>query len=121
MIRIVIADDHDLLREATHIALKAVDDIDVVGVAKDGAEVVEIVSRLRPDVVLMDLAMPRLDGIEATRQLLELQPALRIVAWTTAEGGSQASAALAAGAVLVIYKDIDLDSVINAIRAAVGH
>jgi DNA-binding NarL/FixJ family response regulator len=121
MIRLVIADDHDLLREAVHDALKDVPDIDVVGVAKDGLEAVEIASKLGPDVVLMDLAMPCLDGIEATRKLLELQPALRVVAWTTAAGDQQADAALAAGAVSVIYKDVDLDVVINAIRAAVGH
>lgn len=118
MIRLMIVDDHDLLREAIHIALKDVHNIDVVGVAKDGLEALETASRLRPDAVLMDMAMPRLDGIEATRRLLHLQPDVRVLAWTTADGGRQAEAALAAGAVSVIYKDGDLDSLIEAIRTA---
>jgi DNA-binding NarL/FixJ family response regulator len=63
--------------------------------------------------------MPHLDGIEATRRLLQLQPEVRVVAWTSAAGGRQADAALAAGAVSVIYKDADLDSVIDDIRSAV--
>jgi len=119
MIRLMIVDDHDLLREAIHIALNDVHDIDVVGVAKDGLEALETASRLKPDAVLMDLSMPHLDGIEATRRLLQLQPEIRVIAWTSAAGGRQVAAALAAGAGSVIYKDADLDSVIHDIRSAV--
>ncbi|HEY0691366.1 MAG TPA: response regulator transcription factor [Kribbella sp.] len=115
----MIVDDHDLLRDAIHIALKDVHDIDLVGVAKDGLEALETAARLSPDAVLMDLAMPHLDGIEATRRLLQLQPQIRVVAWTSAAGGMQADAALTAGAVSVIYKDAELDSIIQAIRAAI--
>ncbi|MDX6247823.1 MAG: hypothetical protein QOF10_1183 [Kribbellaceae bacterium] len=119
MIRLMIVDDHDLLRDAIHIALKDVHDIDVVGVAKDGLEALETAARVSPDAVLMDLAMPHLDGIEATRRLLQLQPQIRVVAWTSAAGGRQADAALTAGAVSVIYKDAELESIIQAIRTAI--
>jgi DNA-binding NarL/FixJ family response regulator len=67
----------------------------------------------------MDLAMPHLDGIEATRPLLQLQPEVRVIAWTSEAGGRQVGAALAAGAGSVIYKDADLESVIDDIRSAV--
>jgi DNA-binding NarL/FixJ family response regulator len=119
MIRLLIVDDHDLIRDAIRSAFEDVEDIDVVGVAKDGLEALEAASRLRPDAVLTDVVMPRLDGIEATRRLLEQQPGVRVVVWTSAGGGRQEDAALAAGAVSVIYKDAELAVVVEAIRSAV--
>jgi DNA-binding NarL/FixJ family response regulator len=117
-IRLLIVDDHDFIRNAVRIALNDTPDVDVVGVAKDGLEALEAASRLSPDVVLMDLAMPRLDGVEATRRLLERQPEVRVVAWTALIVGLGEDAALAAGALSVIYKDADLDSLLEAIRLA---
>jgi DNA-binding NarL/FixJ family response regulator len=118
MIRVMIVDDHDFLREAIHLALQGVSDIDVVGVASDGLQALETADNTALDAVLMDLAMPRLDGIEATRRLLAQHPHIHVVAWTTAGGSLLADAARAAGAATVLYKDSDLDEVIHAIRSA---
>jgi DNA-binding NarL/FixJ family response regulator len=116
MIRVMIVDDHDFLREAIHIALQGAD-IDVVGVASDGLQALETADNTALDAVLMDLVMPRLDCIEATRRLLAQHPHIHVVAWTTT-GGSRLAHALAAGAATVLYKDSDLDEVIHAIRSA---
>jgi DNA-binding NarL/FixJ family response regulator len=118
--RLLLVDDHDLVRESIRLALSGQPDIEVVGEASDGLQAVEAASRLRPDVVLMDLAMPCLDGVDATRLLMTSDPAVRIVAWTSApRGGAQELAALEAGAVSVVYKDAPLDTVLEAIRSAV--
>jgi DNA-binding NarL/FixJ family response regulator len=118
--RLLLVDDHDLVRESIRLALSGQPDIEVVGEASDGLQAVEAASRLRPDVVLMDLAMPCLDGVDATRLLMTSDPAVRIVAWTSApRGGAQELAALEAGAVSVVYKDTPLDTVLEAIRSAV--
>ncbi|HEY0473513.1 MAG TPA: response regulator transcription factor [Kribbella sp.] len=118
--RLLLVDDHDLVRESIRLALSVQPDIEVVGEASDGLQAVEAASRLRPDVVLMDLAMPLLDGVDATRLLMTSDPALRVVAWTSApRGGAQELAALEAGAVSVVYKDAPVDTVLAAIRSAV--
>jgi DNA-binding NarL/FixJ family response regulator len=118
--RLLLVDDHDLVRESIRLALSGQPDIEVVGEASDGLQAVEAASRLRPDVVLMDLAMPCLDGVDATRLLMTSDPAVRIVAWTSApRGGAQELAVLEAGAVSVVYKDAPLAAVVEAIRSAV--
>jgi DNA-binding NarL/FixJ family response regulator len=118
--RLLLVDDHELVRQSIHFALSGLPDIEVVGEASDGLQAVEAASRLRPDVVLMDLAMPCLDGVDATRLLLASDPAVRIVVWTSApRGGAQELAALQAGAVSVVYKDSPVQTVIEAIRSAV--
>ncbi|MDX6251557.1 MAG: hypothetical protein QOF10_4917 [Kribbellaceae bacterium] len=118
--RLLLVDDHELVRESIRLALSGLPDIEVVGEASDGLQAVEAAARLQPDVVLMDLAMPCLDGVDATRLVLTSDPAVRIVVWTSApSGGAQELAALAAGAVAVVYKDSPVDTVIEAIRSAV--
>jgi DNA-binding NarL/FixJ family response regulator len=118
--RLLLVDDHELVRQSIHFALSGLPDIEVVGEASDGLQAVEAASRLRPDVVLMDLAMPCLDGVDATRLLLASDPAVRIVVWTSApRGGAKELAALQAGAVSVVYKDSPVQTVIEAIRSAV--
>ncbi|MGC4939834.1 response regulator [Kribbella sp. DT2] len=117
-IRLLIVDDHDGLREAVRIALDDVPGIEVVGVANDGLQAIETAATTKPDVILMDLEMPRLDGVEATHRILAQQPQIRVIAWTTMAGGHPAQTALTAGAVAVIYKDIDLDALVAAIRSA---
>jgi DNA-binding NarL/FixJ family response regulator len=118
--RLLLVDDHKLVRESIRLALSGQPDLEVVGEASDGLQAVEAASRLRPDVVLMDLAMPSLDGVDATRLLMTSDPAVRVVVWTSApRGGAQEVAALAAGAVSVVYKDASVDTVLDAIRSAV--
>jgi len=81
-IRVVLADDHALVREGTAELLGRTPDIDVVGEAADGLEAVVLALALRPDVLLIDLAMPRLDGLEATRRVLAAAPAIAVLALT---------------------------------------
>jgi DNA-binding NarL/FixJ family response regulator len=117
-IRLLVVDDHPLVRDTVTIALRGSKLIEVVGVACDGAEAVDTAARLLPDVVLMDLAMPVLNGAEATRRLLVLQPRIRVVVLTSAAGGRLEQAALDAGASTIVYKDAGIDAVLDAIVAA---
>jgi DNA-binding NarL/FixJ family response regulator len=82
MIRVLIADDHDLVRSAISDLLTATDDIQVVAESPDGRDAVETAALTRPDVVLMDLAMPRMDGLQATRALQAAQPEVRVIVLT---------------------------------------
>src|SRR3712207_4827193 len=82
MIRVLIADDHKLIRDALTGLFEATEDIEVVGECSDGGQVAEAVERTRPDVVLMDLKMPVLDGLEATRELRVTHPEVRVVVLT---------------------------------------
>jgi DNA-binding NarL/FixJ family response regulator len=102
--------------------LGAADDIEVVGTAADGAAVVAAAARCRPDVVLMDLSMPDVDGVQATRLLLAEQPAVRVVALTSFSENRQVAAALEAGAVGYLLKDSAPEALFDAVRAAyAGH
>ena len=118
MIRLLVVDDHELIRLAVSTALDAVDDIVVVGACADGAEAVAVVAYARPDVVVMDLFMPRMGGLEATRQILAAYPQTRIVILTAAGRGPDTRDALAAGAADCLFKDADLDELITAVRGA---
>ncbi|MGW1725882.1 response regulator [Streptomyces sp. NPDC002306] len=117
-IRLLVVDDHPLVRDALAGALGRSTLVDVVGVACDGAEAVEAGVRLLPDVVLMDLVMPVLDGAEATGRLLALRPQTRVVVLTSAVGGRLEQAAVNAGACAVLHKDVGIDAVLDAIVAA---
>ncbi|MFF4759846.1 response regulator transcription factor [Streptomyces sp. NPDC001292] len=116
-IRLLVVDDHQLVRDTLATILGASALVDVVGVACDGAEAVAAALRLAPDVVLMDLAMPVLNGAEATRRLLVLRPGTRVVVLTSAVGGRLEQAALDAGASMVLHKDAGIDAVLDAIVA----
>lgn len=116
-IRLLVVDDHQLVRDTLATVLGASALVDVVGVACDGAEAVAAALRLAPDVVLMDLAMPVLNGAEATRRLLVLRPGTRVVVLTSAVGGRLEQAALDAGACTVLHKDAGIDAVLDAIVA----
>jgi DNA-binding NarL/FixJ family response regulator len=102
-IRVLIVDDHDRTRFAVGQLLSASDDIEVVGEAADGAEAVALAARLAPDVVLMDVSMPVLDGLEATRRIVNENPRLRVVTLTAF--GNRSEEARRAGAVAHILKD----------------
>jgi two-component system, NarL family, response regulator LiaR len=118
--RVLLADDHDLFRVGLASALAAYDDIEVVAQASGGRMAVRLAAELRPDVVLMDLRMPHLDGLEATGEILKADPAPRVVALTVAAGDADVAAAITAGASGYVIKDAPIDDVVSAIRAAVA-
>jgi DNA-binding NarL/FixJ family response regulator len=116
--RVLIVDDQTLIRDGLVTICERLDDVDVVGTAADGAAAVEAVAEHRPDVVLMDLRMPRMDGIEATRIIREQHPATQVVVLTTYSDDESISAALAAGALGYLTKDAGRDDILRAIEAA---
>ncbi len=117
-IRVVIADDHQVVRQGLRTFLELQNDIEVVGEAGDGVAVVDMVRALGPDVVLMDLMMPRLDGISATRQVVALGLGTRVIALTSFVDDSQVFPAIEAGASSYLLKDVSPDDLVDAIRAA---
>ena len=116
-IRVVIADDHPAFRAGLRLMLGIADDIEIVGEADDGARVVDVVQELLPDVVVMDLRMPGLDGIEATRRLLAVQPELGVVVLTMFEDDESVFAAMRAGARGYLLKGAEQDEIMRGIRA----
>jgi DNA-binding NarL/FixJ family response regulator len=119
MIKVVLVDDHELLRGGIRAVLEAHDDIRVVGEASDGAEGVELVLRTHPDVVLMDIRMPRLDGIEATRRLAAAGSPAKILVVTTFDHDDYVVHALRAGAAGFLLKDAPPARLADAVRTAV--
>ncbi|SDO82951.1 two component transcriptional regulator, LuxR family [Microbacterium testaceum StLB037] len=117
MIRVVVADDHPIVRAGLVGLLDAADGIDVVGAASDGVEVVDLVEKERPDVVLMDMRMPRRDGDEATAMLRESVPATRVIVLTTYESDDVIMRAIAAGASGYLLKAAPEAELIAGIRA----
>lgn len=118
--RIVLVDDQELLRLGFRMVLDAQPDLEVVGEARDGAEALELVARLRPDVVLMDVQMPRMDGVEATRRIVASGSASRVIVLTTFDLDEYAYAALRAGASGFLLKDAESADLLSAIRAVVS-
>ena len=119
MIRIVIADDHAMVRAGLSQLLGSFDDLEVVGTASNGEEAIEVVASSRPDVVLMDLSMPQMDGIEALTVVKQRFPDVRVVVLTTFQEPRQVSAALSAGASGYLVKDVEPEVLVAGIRAAV--
>jgi two-component system response regulator NreC len=117
-IRVLIADDQDIVRTGLKMMLMAEDDIVIIGEASNGHEVVELARELAPDVVVMDVAMPDLNGIEATRQLGELCPKCAVVALTIHEDQQYFFQMLHAGALGYVPKRAAPDDLVRAIRAA---
>jgi DNA-binding NarL/FixJ family response regulator len=117
-IRVVLVDDHGVVRRGLRGYLELLDDIEVVGEAENGLLGVELVDQLVPDVVLMDLVMPQLDGIGAISQIKAAHPAVQVVALTSFIEEEKVTAALEAGASGFILKDAEADDVAAAIRAA---
>ncbi len=119
-IRVVVADDQDLVRTGLTMILNAQPNIEVVGEATDGAEAVDLARRLRPDVCLLDIGMPRMDGIEATKALAgpEVEDPIPIVIITTFDRDEYVYGALKAGARGFLLKDADQDLLVQAVHAA---
>jgi DNA-binding NarL/FixJ family response regulator len=120
-LRVIVADDQRVVREGLTLMLGLIDGIEPVGAAADGEEALAMVAAELPDVVLMDLRMPRLDGIEATRRLAETHPAVGVVALTTYADDETVVAALQAGARGYLTKDAGAEQIRSAIeRVAAG-
>ena len=115
-VRVVIADDQTLVRAGFRMILDARDDIDVVGEAEDGAEATALVEALTPDVVLMDVRMPGVDGIEATRRIVASGSSTRIIVLTTYDVDEYVFAALRAGASGFLLKDVRPLDLVEGIR-----
>ncbi|WP_122261950.1 response regulator [Ornithinimicrobium cerasi] len=121
-LRILLVDDQPLLLQGFAMILSVEDDLEVVGQAPDGARAVAAVAELRPDVVLMDVQMPVLDGIEATRRIIAAHPEVRVVILTTFDRDDYLFDALEAGASGFLLKNADPDDLVDAVRAvAHGH
>ena len=117
MIRVLIADDQALVRDGFGMILDAQPDMEVVGQASDGREAVEMARALTPDVVLMDIRMPEVDGVEATRRLVADPTSPRILMLTTFDQNEYVYDAMKAGASGFLLKDVRRDELVNAVRA----
>ena len=116
MIRVLVVDDHALVRRGLTDLLASTDDITVVGSIEDGQGAAEAVTRLEPDLVLMDMSMPGMDGVAATRAVLQARPGTKVIMLTSFSENARILAALEAGAVGYLLKDTDPDDIIKALR-----
>ena len=122
MIRVVVADDQAVVRAGFRVVLEAAGDVQVVGEAADGAEAARLAATLRPDVVLMDVQMPRCDGIEGVRRIAAQAPGVRVLVVTTFDLDRYVVEALQAGASGFVLKDIDPEQLQAAVRTVhAGH
>jgi DNA-binding NarL/FixJ family response regulator len=118
VIKVLLADDHGVIRDGLGRLIEALPDVELAGVAADGEQAVDRARALRPDVVLMDLEMPRLDGIQATRRILEERPETAVLVLTSFSDRPRIMGALEAGACGYLLKDVSSDEVAEGIRAA---
>ena len=116
-IRVLIVDDHGVVRQGLRTYLELLDDIEVIGEAENGLEAVAQVRQQQPDVVLMDLVMPEMDGIETTRQISAVSPSTRVIVLTSFADDEKVFPAIKAGATGYLLKDVSPGDLANAIRA----
>jgi DNA-binding NarL/FixJ family response regulator len=117
-IRVVIVDDHELVRQGLEAVLASDADVAVVGQAADGRSAVEVIAETVPDVVLMDLQLPGLSGLEATREILDARPETAVLVLTMFEDDATVHAAIAAGALGYLLKGADGEDILAAVRSA---
>jgi DNA-binding NarL/FixJ family response regulator len=117
-VRLVLVEDNDVFREALELLFGLRSDIEVVGAARDGVEAVELCSRERPDVVLLDYRMPARDGVQTARAIAEACPGTAVVCLTASANARETEGLLAAGAVECLTKDRELDEIVAAVRRA---
>ena len=118
LIRILLVDDHAVLRSGMRYILDVVETIEVVGEASNGFEAIKLCQTLEPDIVLMDLMMPEMDGIEATRAITAAYPQIRVIVLTSFEDSDNVNAALDAGAISYLTKNISASDLTTAIQKA---
>jgi NarL family two-component system response regulator LiaR len=116
LISVLVADDHPVVRQGLRTFLDTQDDLEVVGEASDGAEAVELVQRLLPDVVLMDLVMPGLDGVAATRRIREVSPSTKVIVLTSFDDDEKVFPSVKAGAAGYLLKDVRPQELAEAVR-----
>jgi NarL family two-component system response regulator LiaR len=116
VIKVLIVDDHAIVRDGIRSLLSTIPDIDVIGEASDGTKAVTSAYRLQPDIILMDLVMPEMDGIEATRQIIDHNPDARILVLTSFSTDDKIYPAIKAGALGYILKDSDSEELVRSIR-----
>jgi len=116
-IRVIIADDHTIVREGTRRVLEAEKDIEIVGEASDGEEAVNQATKLKPNVAIMDIAMPKLNGVEATRQIKSLLPSTAILILSAYDNDQYIFGILEAGAAGYLLKNVRSSELVDAIRA----
>jgi DNA-binding NarL/FixJ family response regulator len=121
VIRVGIADDHAVVRQGLRLFLSSQPDIEVVGEAATGTQAIALVNRLSPDVVIMDLLMPDMDGFAATRHIRDARPDTRIIILTSYSGEGQVLRALRAGACSYLLKDAEAGEIAAAVRGAVNN
>ncbi len=119
-IRVMLVDDHNVVRSGLATFLRAYEDLELVGEAKNGLEAVHLCRAKKPDVILMDLMMPEMDGIAATRAILADCPEIKIIAMTSFEEEELVQGVLAAGAISYLLKNVTSDELAKAIRDAVS-
>jgi two-component system, NarL family, response regulator LiaR len=117
-IKVLIVDDHQVVRQGLRTFLDLHEDIQVVGEAGDGLTAVELAEKIRPDVILMDLVMPRLDGVAAIRRIKALGTGIKVIALTSFAEDNKVFPAIQAGASSYLLKDVSPDALVEAIRAA---
>lgn len=117
-IRVMLVDDHTMVRRGLATFLKAFDDLELVGEAADGDAAIQLCARILPDVVLMDLVMPDVDGVTATRAIRQRFPTVRVIALTSFKDEKLVQNTLQAGAIGYLLKDVSADQLAQAIRAA---
>lgn len=118
--RLLIVDDHDLIRESTQLMLEGEPDLEVVGEAVNGRHALELCRQLRPDLVLMDVRMPEMDGLTATREIKKEMPAISVLVVSAYESEDYRREAASAGATDYILKDAERRQLLEAVRAALG-
>jgi two-component system, NarL family, response regulator LiaR len=119
-IRVMLVDDHNVVRSGLATFLRAYDDLELVGEARNGLEAVNLCRQKKPEVILMDLMMPEMDGIAATRAILAEYPDIKIIAMTSFEDEQLVQGVLAAGAISYLLKNVTSDELAKAIRDAVS-
>ena len=117
-VRVMLVDDHTVVRSGLGAVLMAYDDMELVGEASDGEEAVRVCERTRPDVILMDLLMPKMDGVAATQAILKACPQMKIIALTSFKEKEYVEGALKAGATGYLLKNVSAEELVSAIRKA---
>jgi len=117
-IRVMVVDDHTMVRRGLATFLKVFDDLQLAGEAESGAAAIQLCGEILPDVVLMDMVMPDMDGATATRAICQKYPRVRVIALTSFKEGDLVKNALEAGAIAYLLKDVSADDLVRAIRAA---